>query len=223
MATRQINVMIVEDEKFVRKLVCCVLEKEKHVKISVVAETDNGTEAVKLAGIHKPDVVIMDINIRGINGIDATRQILDDNPAIKVIAVSILSSKTAIIEMLRSGAMGFIPKDDSYEELLKAISAVIEGKYYFSHRLTPVMRNYFVNSLDASGNSLLSLSDDDMALVRLSIEGQSLKDIAGLLGASVNCISKRRERIFNKLGVDSISDLVNLSVREGLIRTARSN
>jgi len=215
---KSISIMVVEDEKFLRKLICKLIEKSESLNAAIIAETDDGYNAIQLAMEHKPDVIIMDINIHGLNGIDASRRILKQNPDSKIIILSSLSTRTAIIEMLRVGAMGFLPKQDSYdEELIRAITVVSAGEIYFSKDIIPIMREYFAVSVDSSGNIFLSLSVDDTTLARLSAENQSLKEIAEFMDVTVPCIAKRRERILEKLGIQSMPELVSLAIREGLI------
>jgi len=218
MKNNQVKILLVEDETIVRETISRVLRAENSLQIEIVGETGDGLEAVELAKKHKPHVVLMDILIRGVNGIDATRRILHDNPQIRVIVLSVHSSKTAVMEMLRAGAIGFLPKADSLEELMIAIRTVLDNRYYLSSEITPIVNEYFAKSTcENCDDDFLSLDQQEMTIVRLTAEGKSVKEIADFTGCTAANIAKRRQRITDRLRVRNMAELSSVAIRKGLV------
>lgn len=174
-------------------------------------------EVVQLAGQLSPDVIIMDIAMPNLNGIEATRQILEENPHARVIALSAHSNKNYVTEMLKAGACGYILKSCLFEEVLRAIQTVGDGDYYLSPKITDVVVDdykYYMATLNKSAD--VRLTPRERQVVQLLTEGKSTKQIASNLHISPKTADANRRDVMNKLGIFSIADLTKYAIREGL-------
>lgn len=210
-----IKILIADDHKIVRDGLQSLFQKRPGMQI--VAEAENGREAVKLAEQTKPDLVIMDISMHDLNGIDATRQIIATLPGVKVIALSMHSDRRFVLGMFEAGAAGFLLKDCAFEELDSAIRAVTADKTYLSPGIAgTVIKAYLGHSpsMDLSNSPVLTLREREV--VQLFAEGRSTKQIASSLCVSVKTIETHRRRIMEKLEIHSIAELTKYAIREGL-------
>jgi DNA-binding NarL/FixJ family response regulator len=192
-----------------------LLEKEPEMK--VVADTDDGRKTLELVRELVPDIVIMDITMPNLNGIEATRQITREFPQIKVIALSIHSQRRFVVDMLSAGASGYILKECLFDELVQAIQAVATGGRYLSPRIADVVVDDYIKRLSASADSLLAdLTSREREVLQLVAEGKSTKQIALELHVSTKTIEANRRQIMEKLNIHSIAELTKYAVREGL-------
>jgi DNA-binding NarL/FixJ family response regulator len=213
MSTR---IILVDDHKIVREGIRSLLEKQPDME--VVAEAENGQTAVRLAQELSPDVVIMDITMPGLSGIIAAHQIIAEAPAVKIIALSMHSDKRFVMEMLNIGAAGYLLKDCAFEELTHAIKAVLSGGKYLSPEIADiVIQESLDHWTDHKPPVLSALSLREIEVVKLIADGKNTRQMASALNVSTKTIEVHRRRIFKKLGINSIAELVLWAIREGLI------
>ncbi len=210
-----IGVLLVDDHAIIREGLRSLLEKQPDME--VLADTDEGRKAVDLVRQLLPDVVIMDVTMAGLNGIEATRLITSEFPEVKVIALSIHSQRRFIADMLSAGAAGYILKECLFDELVQAIQAVAVGGRYLSPRIADVVVDDYVKRLSTTVDSPLSgLTGREREVLQLVAEGKSTKEIALELHVSTKTIEANRRQIMEKLDVHSVAELTKCAVREGL-------
>ena len=185
--------------------------------MEVIAEAENGRMAVQLVRKCLPEVVVIDIGMPDLNGIEATRQILAHNPEVKVVALSMHSAKRFVVEMLRAGSSGYLLKDCAFEELAVAIRTVITNKIYVSSGISDMVIKEYVNSLSKKEFSAASiLTPREREVLQLLAEGRTTKQIANILKVSVKTIETYRHQIMHKLNLHSIAELTKYAIREGI-------
>ena len=207
------RVLLADDHKILRQGLRTLLEQEKDIQ--VVGEADNGRSSVKLTGELAPDVVIMDVAMPDLNGIDATRHITEAEPRIRVLALSMHSDGRYVKGMLQAGARGYILKDCAAEELTHAIRTVMAGQVYVSPGVTGAIVNDYVRQLSAADGPA-TLTRREREVLQLLAEGGSTANIAAGLHLSVKTIETHRKRIMDKLGLHSIAELTKYAIREGI-------
>lgn len=210
-----IRVLLVDDHAIIREGLRSLLEKQPEME--VVADTDDGRKAFDLVRELLPDIIIMDITMRGLNGIEATRRIIDEFPAVKVIALSIHSKRRYVADMLSAGAAGYILKECLFDELVQAIKAVAVGGRYLSPRIADVVVSDYVKRLSTTADSPFeALKTREREVLQLVAEGKSTKQIALDLHLSTKTIEANRRQIMEKLNIYSVAELTKYAVREGL-------
>ncbi len=210
-----IKICIVDDHQMMREGLRSMLERETDLKI--VCEAENGRDAMRLIPDIRPDVVIMDINMPDMNGIEATRQIIQENPRIKVIALSMHKDKYFVTDMLKAGASGYLLKDCSRQELNDAIRAVAESKCYLSPEITGVVIDDYIHHVSAEEVSTASkLTPKEREVLQLIAEGNTSKETASRLGIAVKTVESHRINIMNKLDIHTIADLTKFAIRHGI-------
>jgi DNA-binding NarL/FixJ family response regulator len=210
-----IRIVIADDHTIVREGFRSLLEAQEGM--AVVGEAAEGRSAVRLARDLQPDVVIMDVRMPELNGIEATRQITAEHPGVKVIGLSMHLEKQFVSEMLKAGASGYLLKDCPSEELVMAIKAVKKGKMFLSPAVAGKVVESFVIRRDGSDSTAFtSLTEREREVLQLIAEGSSIKEIAGLLHLSVNTIHTHRKNIMEKLDLQSTAALTKYAIREGL-------
>ncbi len=210
-----IGILYVEDHEVFHDCMRHLFESEDD--IGVLGTANNGRSAVRLARELTPELVIMDIMMPGMNGIEATRQIVSENPAVKVIGLSALSDSKKILEMFRAGAKGYVVKDSAFEELLQAIQTVARGKMYLSPNITGVVLEDFLNLFEAGQSVGLDLlTPREQEVLQLVAEGKSTKQVATELNLGLKTVETHRANIMKKLKVGSIAEMVKFALREGL-------
>ncbi len=207
------RVLLADDHKILRQGLRTLLEQEKDIQ--VVGEAENGRSSVKLAGELAPDVVIMDVAMPDLNGIDATRRIAEAEPRTRVLALSMHSDGRYVKGMLQAGARGYILKDCAAEELTHAIRTVMAGQVYVSPGVTGAIVNDYVRQLSAADEPA-TLTRREREVLQLLTEGGSTANIAAGLHLSVKTIETHRKRIMDKLGLRSIAELTKYAIREGI-------
>ena len=211
-----IRVLLADDHKLLRQGLKTLLEKERDVV--VVGEAANGRIARDLVGRLHPDVVLMDIAMPDLNGIEAARQICRQNPHTKLIALSMHADKRFVAGMLKAGASGYLLKDSGLTELTSAIRAVFAGGTYLSPAVAGGIVNSFVRNPASpnSANELGSLSSREREVLQMVAEGLNTKEIAARLGVSVKTIETHRKRVSQKLGLHTTAALTKYAIREGM-------
>jgi DNA-binding NarL/FixJ family response regulator len=211
----KIRIIIADDHAIVRNGLRSLIEHE--LDMEVIAEADNGRDAVRIALELAPDVMIMDIAMPDLNGIEATRQIITALPRIKIIALSMHADKRYVMEMLKAGASGYILKDNAYEELARAIRTALKNHTYLSPQVTEtVIGDYVQLALAANGSAFSLLSPREREVLQLLAEGSSTVQIADCLGIGVKTVETYRQHIIEKLEIRSIAELTKYAIREGL-------
>lgn len=210
-----VRIILADDHKIMRDGLRALLEKEPGVE--VVAEAENGRTAVRLAREFKPDVMLMDVTMPDLNGIDATRQIIAESPGVKVVALSMHSDRRFVAGMLSAGVSGYLLKDCAFEELTRSISAVVANERYLSPRITGTVIKDYVHHLSTNDASICCvLTAREREVLQLIAEGPSTKQIAARLHVSVKTVETHRRQIMNKLNIYSIAELTKVALREGL-------
>ncbi|MCE5340709.1 MAG: response regulator transcription factor [Planctomycetaceae bacterium] len=211
-----IRIVLADDHKILRHGLSQALSCEEDMEI--VGQAETGYQAVKLAQELTPDIMIMDIAMPELNGIEATRQILKVNPQVKIVALSMHSNKKFIHEMFKTGAMGYLLKDCEYAELINAIRVVIRNMTYLSPSISGVVvDNYMVHQSRTDGyDAFAVLSSREREVLQLITEGMITKQIARMLHVSPKTVEGHRTRIMHKLEIDSIANLTKYAIREGL-------
>jgi DNA-binding NarL/FixJ family response regulator len=209
-----IRILLADDHKIVRQGLRTLLQKEPDME--VVAEAEDGRASLKLAQQFSPQVVIMDVGMPDLNGIEATRQVLADSPGIKVIALSMHSDRRFVVNMLKAGASGYLLKDSAFEELAAAIRAVMANKTYLSPGVSDVVIKDYISGPKPDSSAFSVLTAREREVLQLMAEGRSTKQIADRLIVSVKTIETHRQQIMNKLNIHSVAELTKYAIREGL-------
>ncbi|MDD5064257.1 MAG: response regulator transcription factor [Phycisphaerae bacterium] len=215
-----IKILLVDDHAIVRQGLHSLLEKEPDIK--VVGGAEDGRKALELTRELLPDVVVMDITMPNLNGVEAARLITQEFPKVKVIALSMHSDKTFVVSMLKAGASGYVLKECLSDELVEAIRAVAGDGWYISRRITGVVMGDYVNRLlETTKSPLETLTDRELQVLQPVVEGKSTKQIALELHVSTKAIEAARRKIMEKLDVHSVPELVVKSIQWGLISLQR--
>jgi DNA-binding NarL/FixJ family response regulator len=210
-----IKIVLADDHRLLREGLRSLLEEQPDM--SVVGEADNGKTAVQLATNLKPDIVIMDISMPGLNGIDATQQVLSVCPEAKVIALSMHTERRTVLEMINAGAVGYLLKDCAFEEVVQAVRAVASNNTYLSAKIAEMVIKDYVHRIPKSElSSLSSLTAREREVLQLLSEGRKTKEIADILKVSVKTAESYRQHIMEKLNIHSIAELTKFAIREGL-------
>jgi two-component system response regulator NreC len=210
-----IQVLLADDHKIVRDGLRVLIERCHDMQ--VIAEAEDGRKALQLARKHKPDVVIMDISMPDLNGIDATRQILEEVPGAKVIALSMHSDKQFVDGMLRAGAVGYLLKDCAADELIQCIRIVLSGRICLSPGITGFLVNEYLHpTRDEVLAPRSELSVREREVLQMIAEGRSTKDIANSLHISIKTVETHRKNIMGKANLHSVAELTKYAIRNGL-------
>jgi DNA-binding NarL/FixJ family response regulator len=209
------RVLLADDHRLLVDGLRPLLESRGNVQVVGVAK--DGLEAVDLASKRKPDIVILDISMPRLNGIDAARQILRNRPGTKIIMLSMHSDRRYIQESLQAGARGYILKESAAKEVIEAVEVVQRGELYFSRSVRDEVLQDYVDLIRGSkGASPSPLSPREREVLQLLAEGKSTKDMADILNVSVKTIESHRKQIMDKLGLRSVAELTKYAIREGL-------
>lgn len=212
-----IKILLAEDHTIVRKGLRSLIEQ--HDDMKVVAEAGDGIEAVQLTMEKEPDIVIMDVSMPKLNGIEATKQIKAKMPNVKVLVLSVHDDREFVMDMVRAGMSGYLLKDCVYDELITAVHTIIANNSYLSPQIASVIleEHNFVEVPTANVSRKADLKDSERHLLRLLAEGFSARQIAEKYDINIKTVEARRRRIMRKLGIDNFSDLIKYAIRKGLI------
>jgi len=214
-----IRVLIVDDHKIMRDGIKAILKAA--TDLDVVGETDSGVDAVQMVRKLKPDVVMMDINLQGMSGIEATIEMLRHNPETKVMMLSMYDDEHSVISAVKAGARGFVLKRASDGDLIQALRMVAQGGTYLSPRVSDrLLERIQKGTVDESTQALplADLSPREIQVLRLVAEGKTSKDIAVMLDLSVQTIRSYRKAMMKKLNVNNVAGLTQLALATGLTR-----
>jgi len=210
-----IRILLAEDHALVRDGLKSLLLAEEDM--TVVGEADNGNDAMALAAKLEPDIVLMDIGMSGLNGIEATREITQNGMNLKVVALSMHSDVRYVGRMLQAGAKGYLLKDSAYDELIKGIRAVMADKVFLSPDITEVVINDYLKLLSKKpGASTAALTNRQTEVLKLMVDGKSNRDIAAHLTLSVKTVESHRQQLMVKLGLRTTAELTKYAIRTGL-------
>ena len=214
---KKIRILIADDHGIVRTGLR--LQLEQNSDFEVVGEASDGREAVTMADELTPDVVIMDIAMPNLNGIQATTQIVKKNPQTSVIILSMYSDETYLTRILAAGAKGYLLKENAEVDLDRAVRVVAEGKPFFSPAIANTLLEDYMRQMQQRGlqDSYDLLTEREKEILQLLAEGKSNKDVAVLLNLSQNTVETHRTRIMQKLGLHSTADIVLYAVRKRII------
>jgi len=210
-----IKILLADDHEIFREGIHALLDKEPGMK--VVGGADNGKETVRLAQQLEPDVVVMDITMPDLNGIEATHQIKKKVPDVKVLCLSMHSDRKFVLEMFRAGASAYLLKNCAFKELTRAIHAVIANQSYLSPEITHIIIEESLGTKADVKSSIRSiLTARELQVLQLIAEGHNIKEIALFLNKSAKTIETHRRRTMNKLNIHSVAGLTKYAISEGL-------
>jgi len=212
-----IRVLLADDHTIMRKGLRLLLERQPN--ITVVGEASDGRECVELAQAEKPDVVVMDLAMPNLNGIEAARQIVGQNPEIAVAVLSMHSDESYVIRALKAGARAYLLKDSAESDLIGAIKALSDGKSFFSPAISRLLVEDYMRALERKGveDSYELLTTREREILQLLAEGKSNKEVANMLNLSLYTVETHRTHILQKLNLHTVPELILYAVRKGII------
>jgi two-component system, NarL family, response regulator NreC len=212
-----VRVLLADDHKLIRAGLVLVVQQQPD--LSVIGEADDGRQAVQLVESLKPDVVVMDIGMPNLNGIEAARQITASRPDTAVVILSMHADEGYVLRALKAGARAYLLKDSATTDLVQAIRAVVEGKSFFSPAVSKVLLQDYMRKLRRSGaeDSYDLLSPREREVLQLVAEGKSNKEVANLLNLSTYTVETHRAKIMQKLNLKGVPELILYAVRKGII------
>ena len=214
------RIVLADDHRIMREGLRRLLDAEPGLE--VVGEAGDGRTAITLVEEHHPDLVILDIGMPDLNGIEAARRILGEHPTIKIVALSMHADRRFVGEMLKAGASAYVLKEGAFEELIAAIEAVTEGKIYLSPRIAGVVVDDYLTQMERPARTVFGvLSSREREVLQLMAEGLATKEIAAALHVSVKTIETHRRQIMEKLNLHSVAELTKYAIREGLTSVER--
>ena len=209
-----IRVIIADDHKIVRQGLAKLLEGEKDIEI--VGEAGDGQSVMQLAREKSPNVIIMDLAMPHMNGIEATRQITKTSPMTKILALSMYLDRHYVAGVLGAGASGYLLKDCAVEELVNGVRTVNRGEVYLSQKVSGIIVKYYVQSRSTLDTTNCILSPRERQVLQLLAEGMTAKETAAMLGITTKTAEKTRQQIMEKLDLHSAAELTKFAIREGL-------
>jgi two-component system, NarL family, response regulator NreC len=214
---KKIRILLADDHTVVRKGLRLLLESQ--TGFDVIADACDGRETVALAEQHLPDVVVLDVAMPILNGIEAARQISSKFPSTAIVFLSMHSDEGYVLKALKSGARAYLLKDSAEHDLIAAIKAVCEGKAFFSPAISKMLVEDYVRQMRARDveDSYELLTTREREVLQLLAEGKSNKDIASLLSLSLYTVETHRSNIFQKLNLHSSAELILYAIRKGVI------
>jgi DNA-binding NarL/FixJ family response regulator len=215
-----LRILVADDHEIVRRGLCAILGS--HAGWEVCGEAADGREVVEKSRQLRPDIVILDIGMPSLNGLDATRQILRNDPEQRILILTITDAEQVIEEVLRAGARGFVLKADAAQDLTMAVEALQQGRTFFNSRAGEMVLNGFLGGGEQVSKKgiLPRLTAREREVVQLLAEGKSTKEVAVMLDLSVKTAETHRSNIMRKLGVHCLSELVLYAVRNRIVQVA---
>jgi DNA-binding NarL/FixJ family response regulator len=209
-----LRILLADDHPLVREGISAVLKS--HAGWEVCGEALDGRQAVQMTRDLKPDIVILDLAMPTLNGLDATRQILQENEDQKVLILTMSDSEQLVREVLAAGARGFVLKSDASKDLIAAVEALAHHRTFFTSRIQDILDGYFRSS--DSDTNLPTLTNREREVLQLIAEGKTTKEVASILGCSVKTAETHRSNFMRKLHLHSVSEVVLYAVRNFIIR-----
>jgi DNA-binding NarL/FixJ family response regulator len=212
-----VNILLADDHQIIREGLAVAMAQEPD--LNVIAQTGDGLSAVRLALQYAPDIVIADVTMPLLNGIEATRQITSQNPSIKVIVLSMHVERQFVSEALLAGASGYVPKDSPMSELVEAIHIVTDGQTYLGSKVQGCLIQSCIASVNGR-RGFESLTPREREILQLVAEGKNTKEIAYTLHLSTKTVEGHRRQVMEKLDLFSVADLTRFAIREGVATLA---
>ncbi len=210
-----IRIIVADDHQLMREGLASMLAEE--ADLEVVGQAENGTQAIDLVTSTVPDIIVLDIAMPDLNGIDAARTIHSRLPGVKIIALSMHTEHRFVVDMMKAGAAGYLPKSCAFEELGHAIRSVHSGRTYLSPAITgPVLKDLLDRMSSDEETETFVLSPRERQVLQLVAEGKSSKEIAADLHVSMNTVIRHRQHIMDKLDIHTVAELTRYAIREGL-------
>jgi two-component system response regulator NreC len=212
-----IRILLADDHTIVRDGLRAILERESDM--TVIAEAADGRESVRLAESEEPDIVIMDLGMPNMNGMEATRRIVSANPRIGVVILSMHQDESYLLGSLKAGAKGYLLKDSMRAEVVQAIRTVHQGRSFLTRKVARILQEDYVSRLEERGleDRYDLLSAREREILQLIAEGRANKEVANLLNISLTTVETHRGHILQKLDIHSIPELILYAVRKGII------
>ena len=214
---KKVRILLADDHTVMRAGLRALLERQPNLE--VVGEAGDGRQTVELASSHVPDVVVMDIAMPNLNGVEATRRMVSKQPTISVVILSMYSDESYVMRALEAGARAYLLKDSAVTDLIRAIEAVSQGKSFFSPKISRILAEEYVRALKQKGiaDSYELLTPREREILQLLAEGKTNKEVATSLNISVYTAETHRGNILQKLNLHSSAELVLYAVRKGII------
>ncbi|MBS1853733.1 MAG: response regulator transcription factor [Acidobacteria bacterium] len=214
---KSIRILLADDHTVVRDGLRALLEHEPDM--TVVGEAADGRESVQLAETETPDVVLMDLAMPNLNGMEATRRIIAANPKIGVVILSMHQDESYVLGSLKAGAKGYLLKDSMRSEVVQAIRTVVEGRSFLTRKVARLLQEDYISRLQQRGleDRYDLLSDREREILQLIAEGRANKEVANMLNISLTTVETHRGHILQKLEIHSVPELILYAVRKGII------
>jgi two-component system response regulator NreC len=217
MAIAPIRILLADDHTVVRDGLRALVEKQPDM--AVIGEAADGRDTVRLAEEQSPDVVIMDIAMPNMNGIEATRRIVASQPHTAVLILSMHQDESYVLRSLKAGARGYLLKDSVRSDIIEAIRAVVQGRSFLTRKVSRILQEDYVREIERRGleDSYDLLTDREREILQLVAEGRTNKEVASMLNISLTTVETHRTHILQKLNLHSIPELILYAVRKGII------
>jgi two-component system response regulator NreC len=214
---KKLRILLADDHTVMRTGLRTLLERQPHLE--VVGETENGRQTVELSASLKPDVLVMDVGMPILNGIEATKQIVDQCSTTAVVILSMYSDEAYVMRALKAGARAYLLKDSAAADLISAIEAVSQGKSFFSPKVSRILAEDYIRVLKQRGavDSYDLLTNREREILQLLTEGKTNKAVATMLNISLYTVETHRSHILQKLNLHNSAELVLYAVRKGII------
>jgi two-component system, NarL family, response regulator NreC len=214
---KKLRILLADDHIVMRTGLRALLERQPNLE--VVGESENGRETVALAASLKPDVVVMDVGMPVLNGIEATQTIVTQNPTVAVVILSMHADESYVMRALKAGARGYLLKDSAAADLIGAIQAISQGKSFFSPKVSRILAEDYVRVLKQKGavDTYDLLTSREREILQLLAEGKTNKEVATALNISPYTVETHRSHILQKLNLHNSAELVLYAVRKGII------
>ncbi len=213
------RILLVDDHALVRAGIRALLESLEGV--SVVAEAGNGSEVLELARVHRPDVLLLDISMPGLGGLEVSAQLKQELPEVRVVMLSMHANEEYVLQALRSGAVGYMLKDSATAELELALKAVMQGETYLSPPISKQVVDGYVQRVGTEQPTPDNLTPRQRQVLQLIAEGHSTKEIAYRLELSVKTVETHRAQLMERLQIREIAGLVKYAIRNGIATSAK--
>jgi two-component system, NarL family, response regulator NreC len=212
-----IRVLLADDHTIVRDGLRALLEKQPDMTVS--GEASDGREAVQIAEENSPDVVVMDIAMPNMNGIEATRRIVASHPSTAVVILSMHQDESYVLRSLKAGARGYLLKDSLRSDVVEAIRSVAQGRSFLTRKVSRLMQEDYIRQMERRGveDSYDLLTDREREILQLIAEGRTNKEVANVLNIGLTTVETHRTHILQKLGLHSVPELILYAVRKGII------
>ena len=210
-----IRVLLADDHTLVRGGIRALLESIERVE--VVAESEDGREALDLIGKHRPDVALLDIGMPGLSGLEVAKRTQKESPRTRVVILSMHADASYVTQALRAGVVGYLVKGAAVAELPLAIKAVMRGETYLTPKISRSVVEQFLDDGEQVEDPLSGLTERQREILQLIAEGRTTKEIAGVLGVSVKTVETHRARLMERLDIHDVPGLVRFAIRTGLV------